>query len=92
MDEKIKGHCQRFGPVTITHNFNRQKVDECIQIIKKNSERAIAEKLNTGSASVRLLQVYIMPDTTIVLPLQQQQGTMDLNCFTSSLQPGFGSV
>ena len=45
-------------PVTATHYVNRQKVYELIQKNQRISQRAIAEKLNTGSAHVNeILQV-----------------------------------
>jgi hypothetical protein len=68
----LSDHLCSGRPVTTTHNLSRQKVGELIQENQKISETVIAEKLNTGSASVRLLQVYVMPDPTLVLPLQQQ--------------------
>jgi biotin operon repressor len=39
-------------PVGATHNFNRQKFNELIQENHRISQKAIAQKLNIGLASV----------------------------------------
>lgn len=74
LGEKIRGQWRKFGPERPTHDLNRHIVFELIK--KKNrriSQSAVAEKQTlVWLVSMRLLQVWVRPDHTLMLPLERR--------------------